>query len=378
MQYFLSARCVLRRLESPCVYDIGNDELYELDDEAFEFLRKCALPEGCGSGPSEKEFTDYCLGEGILSEGDPGVKRPPLNNSPLPSLRYLELQITRRCNLRCRHCYIGPPEDSELASDEVANALEEFETMQGLRVIITGGEPLLHRNFPAINALLPKYAVRKILVTNGTLITERILAGLNVDEIQVSIDGFTAAHEALRGIGTFKRAMGSIELAISAGFDVSVSTMVHSENLEDFKGLEETFRSAGVKDWTVDIPCPEGNLKENPSFSLAPEEAGRFLMYGWGEGLHGGGSGYACGLHLMSVMADGGCARCSFYSENPVGHVSGGLLKCWQKIRPIRLDELECDCNVLEACRGGCRYRASLLGSPFGKDLYRCKFFDKL
>jgi radical SAM protein with 4Fe4S-binding SPASM domain len=378
MKYFLSARCVLRRLESPCVYDIGNDELYELDDEAFEFLRKCALSEGCGSGPNERELTDYCLGEGILSEADPGVRRPELNDRPVPSLRYLELQITRRCNLRCRHCYIGPPEDSELAPDEVANILEEFEAMQGLRVIITGGEPLVHRDFPAINGLLPKYAVRKILATNGVLITERILAGLNVDEIQVSIDGFTAAHEALRGIGTFKRAMGAIELAISAGFDVSVSTMVHSENLEDFAGLEETFRSMGVKDWTVDIPCPEGNLKENPLFSLSPEEAGRFLRYGWGEGLHGGGAGHACGLHLMSVMADGGCARCAFYSENPVGHVSEGLTDCWLKLRPIRLDELKCDCGVLEVCRGGCRYRASLLGDPYGKDLYRCEFFDKL
>jgi radical SAM protein with 4Fe4S-binding SPASM domain len=374
MKYFLSARCTLRRLESPCVYDIGNDELYELDDEAFEFLRKCASPEGC----DERELTDYCLGEGILSEADPGVRRPPLNNSPLPSLRYLELQITRRCNLRCRHCYIGPPEDSELTPDEVEKILGEFETMQGLRVIITGGEPLAHRDFPAINGLLPKYAVRKILATNGTLLTESILARLNVDEIQISIDGFTAAHEALRGQGTFKRAMSAIELAISAGFDVSVSTMVHSENLEDFAGLEETFRSMGVKDWTVDIPCPEGNLKENPSFSLSPEEAGRFLRYGWGEGLHGGGIGHACGLHLMSVMADGGCARCSFYSENPAGHISEGLADCWLKLRPVRLDELKCDCDVLEACRGGCRYRASLLGDPYGKDLYRCEFFDKL
>jgi radical SAM protein with 4Fe4S-binding SPASM domain len=378
MRCFLSARCVIRRLESPCVYNIESDELYELDDEASEFLARCASPEGCEPAKSEREFTDYCLNEGILAAADPGVIRPPSNASPVPSLRYLELQITRRCNLRCRHCYIGPPEDSELTPIEVGKIVGEFEAMQGLRVIITGGEPLVHRDFPAINSLLPNYSVRKILETNGTLITKRVLEGLNVDEIQVSIDGFTAAHEALRGRGTFRCSMSAIELAISAGFDVSVSTMVHSENLDDFKGLEKTFRSMGVKDWTVDIPCPAGNLKENPSFSLPPEEAGRFLGYGWGEGLHGGGADYACGLHLMSVMADGGCARCSFYSEKPVGNFSEGLGKCWLKITPIRLDKLKCDCNVLETCRGGCRYRAALLGDPHGKDLYRCKFFDKL
>jgi radical SAM protein with 4Fe4S-binding SPASM domain len=365
-------------LESPCVYDINGDELYELDKEAFEFLQKCASPEGCEAQASKSGVIDYCREEGIIVEADPGVRRPSVNDSPAPSLRYLELQITRRCNLRCRHCYIGPPEDSELKPEDIKGILREFESLQGLRVIITGGEPLVHRDFQPINDLLPHYAVRKILVTNGTLITEKLLHDLNVNEVQVSIDGFKAAHEALRGHGTFARSMHAIEQATGAGFDVSVSTMVHSDNLDDFPELEETFRSMGVKDWTVDIPCPEGNLKENPSLSLSPEKAGRYLEYGWGEGLHGGGQGHACGLHLMSVMADGNCARCAFYSEKPVGHISEGLLHCWQKLKPIRLEALKCDCDVIEACRGGCRYRASLLGDPYGKDLYRCKYFDKL
>ncbi len=236
----------------------------------------------------------------------------------------------------------------------------------------------MHRDFRAINNLLPDYALRKVLVTNGTLMNRGLLETLNVEEIQVSVDGLEAAHEALRGKRTFRRAMRSIEEALGAGFDVSVSTMVHSENLDDFDAMENTFRSMGVKDWTVDIPCPEGNLKENPSFSLPPDVAGRYLGYGWGEGLHGGDTGYACGLHLMSVMADGGCAKCAFYSGEPTGHISEGLMKCWQGVKPIRLEELRCDCDVLEACRGGCRYRAALLGDPLGKDLYKCAFFDRL
>jgi len=369
---------VLKRLETPSVYDVRTDELYELDDEAFEYLRGCASSEGCDGADGDGEFVKYCLSEGILADEDPGVRRPPINESPVPSLRYLELQITRRCNLRCRHCYIGPTEDTELSVEEIRKVLDEFEAMQGLRVIITGGEPLMHRDFKAINEMLPRYALRKVLITNGTLLTDKTLKDLNVDEILVSLDGLCAAHEALRGPGTFERTMQAIERAIGAGFDVSVSTMVHPMNLGDFDELAVILRSMGVRDWTVDIPCPEGNLKDNPSFALTPQEAGRFLEYGWGDGLHGGGQGHACGLHLMSVMADGGCARCAFYSENPVGNISEGLLECWRRIRPTRLEELTCDCDVIEACRGGCRYRAELFGDAFGKDLYRCVFFGKI
>jgi len=61
MNYFLSENVVLKRLETPTVYHIKKDELYELDDESFEFLSKCMSKRGCDS--DAKEFIDYCLRE---------------------------------------------------------------------------------------------------------------------------------------------------------------------------------------------------------------------------------------------------------------------------------------------------------------------------
>ncbi len=377
MRFYLSPGCALKHLEAPSAYSIKSDELYELDPEAFEFLNKCSSPEGCES--PENEFTGYCLKEGILTGERVAARRPPPLKSPEPSLRYLELQITRRCNLRCGHCFLGPPVATELAVEEVARVLEEFERMQGLRVLITGGEPLTHSRFDEINALLPGFSLRKVLLTNGVLLDEKTLKGLNVDEIQVSLDGLEKAHDELRGAGTFKRAMECVERALAVGLDVSVSTMAHPGNLGDFDGLERALGKLGVKDWTVDVPCAVGNLKKNPSFRLSPEDAGESLRYGFGQGLHGGGEGYACGLHLMSVAADGVCAKCAFYSEeSPEGHIGEGLGRCWGRIRHTRLDELQCDCDEVDRCRGGCRYRAGLLGSPLGKDLYKCSAYDKL
>ncbi len=374
MRYYLSGRCVLRRLETPSVYDIESDELYELDEDAFEFLACCASPGGCSS--DNGIFIDYCVQEGILVTGPVAVRRAPVVRSPAPSLRYLELQVTDRCNLRCRHCFIGERGSNELSPDEIGAVLSEFEAMQGLRVLITGGEPLLYSRFAELNRMLSGYSLRKVLFTNGSLLTRKILRELAVHEVQVSIDGLKEAHDSLRGEGSFESALNAVRTCAAEGVCVSVSTMVHAKNLGDFDAMQELFDGIGVKDWTVDVPCETGRLEQNRDFLVDPATGGRYLAYGRGEGLHTSTPGFACGLHLMSVSAAGGISKCTFYAGREAGTVRDGLLRCWKKIPPVRLAALKCDCAHLEQCRGGCRYRAELLDGPFGRDLCRCALYN--
>lgn len=373
MTFYLSEYVCLKWLESPSLYHIKKDELYELDEKAFDFLRRCE--DGCSS--DNKDFIDYCLKEGLLTEKKIERKRPPLNKSPDPSLRYLELQITERCNLRCRHCYIKEHRPIDLSFESIKRVLKEFEELQGLRVLISGGEPLMHPDFERINEILPEFFLRKVLFTNGMLLSRDLLKSLNLEEIQISMDGLQKGHEALRGKGTFKKAMRAIELALEEEFDVSIATMVHTENIDEFDEMEKLFKSLGIKEWNVDVPCAIGTLKNYPYFQLKPEEAGRFLRYGFGGGLHSSFEGFACGLHLIAVMADGRVAKCTFYGEQPVGTIEDGLRACWSRIRPVSLRELRCDCEYIDLCRGGCRYRALLSGDEYDIDPYRCIMYKK-
>ncbi len=373
MSYYLARRAVLKWLETPSIYQIANDELYELDNDSFRFLKDCAGEQGCPSRDSA--FTDYCVEEGLLTNETAFVRRPLLKQSPSPSLRYLELQITDACNLRCRHCYIDTATPRELPLGQIESLLKEFEDMQGLRVLITGGEPLLHSRFQEINEMLPDFFLRKVLFTNGVLLRKDTINSLKVDEIQVSIDGLEKAHDAIRGSGNFTRALDAVKLALDAGFAVSISTMVHRANLGDFDAMERLFQNMGIKDWTVDVPSVIGRLKDNVELQVGPREGGRYLGYGYGGGLHSAAQGFGCGYHLMSVLADGSMAKCTFYRDQPVGSAKEGLAEAWKKIQPVRLKNLSCNCEYIDVCRGGCRYRAELLKGKGGKDPYRCTLY---
>jgi len=376
MTYHLSGRAVLKWLETPAIYHMDNDELYELDADSFRFMKGCMTNEGCRS--KDGAFIDYCMDEDLLTTKNIVARRPALLHAPVPSLRYLELQITDSCNLRCKHCYSGEGAGSELSPERIRGLLAEFEEMQGLRLLLSGGEPLLHSRFGEINEMLPDFFLRKVLFTNGVLLRKEVLRSLKIDEIQVSIDGLEAAHDAVRGAGMFNRSLQAIRLALDAGFDVSVSTMVHRANLADFDAMQKFFRDLGIKDSTVDVPCAAGRMKQHTELVVSPDEGGKYLGYGFGGGLHSSGQGFGCGLHLMAVMADGKAAKCTFYGDRAIGTIDRGLRPVWQKMKPVLLKDLACDCDYIEVCRGGCRYRAELMSGEGGKDPYRCTLYGIL
>ena len=365
----LSRDCSIRALDRPYVYNRATDELYELDSESLAFLRDCARGlTGEDSGP----FVEYCLKEGILVESDGQTEGPAPLTSPIGFLRYLELQLTARCNLRCKHCYLGDAKARDLPLPLAFKTMEEFDAAGGLRLLLSGGEPLLHEDFPAINERLPEFGFRSVLLTNGTLIDRNIARLLKVQEAQVSLDGMERAHDYIRGYGNFRKAINAIGSLMDAGIAVSVATMVTSLNSGDFAGMVRLMESLGVKEWNVDVPVPSGRLIDNDCLMLDPEEAARYHEYGFGGGFHHGPEGYACGAHLLSIGPDGSVAKCGFYLDRPAGNINQGLRACAEMVRPIKLEEIDCDCEQKEACRGGCRYRATFYSNSLGPDPVRC------
>jgi radical SAM protein with 4Fe4S-binding SPASM domain len=371
--FAIAPHCSLKRLEEPTLYDIENDELYELGEEAYEFLLKCSQGERVSIRKEDEEFIQYCLSEKLIFISETPVKTSGVPHpSPIPSLRYLEFQITDRCNLRCRHCYIGESLHQDLPLEKILMVLKEFEEIQGLRLLLSGGEPLLHPHFWEINEILRDYSFHSVILSNGMLINKATAEKLRVHEVQVSLDGMKQGHESIRGEGAFEKTLQAIDNLLETNIRVSIATMIHRKNLKEFDKLASLIQSKNIVEWNVDIPCITGRMEKNKDLWVSPSEAGQFLHYGYGGGLHSSEKKASCGAHLCAIIANGDIAKCGLFSQEPVGSIDEGLRACWERVPRILLKELQCNCSEIEECRGGCRYRAKLQGDIYQPDLFQC------
>ncbi len=350
----------LRKLEDYFVYHRGRDELYEIDEKAASFLEACNGTKQGSSLTDEWEFVEYCLEEGILeSREKPDEIKNEIRVSPLPSLRYLELQLTGRCNLKCRHCYLGVTGKTDLELETALGIAEEFYSLGGLRLLISGGEPLLYPRLADFLKEISSLKIRRVLLTNGTLIEKKNIDIIDVEEIQFSLDGWEDGHDRLRGKGSFVKTIEGIKTAVDAGKQVSLATMIHGGNLRDFEMMKDFAREIGAREWGIDIMCFAGSLRDNSNLIVPYEKAAEYMKYSYGGGYHGSSEGYACGRHLMTVRPDGTAVKCGFYDKS-LGNAGESLEKCWLSLEHIKIDQMKCrSCAVVSECCGGCRFRAA-------------------
>ncbi len=367
----------LKFLENTYLFDKKNDELYELDNNAIDFFLKCSGEYKLYQIIKDFQSLVYLLKNDIIYLSNFPSKRIinlPQIHPPKPTLRYLEIQLTSLCNLQCKHCYLGGTENIHIDFNLLKRILDEFEYLQGLRVIFSGGEPFLYKDISKLIEILNDYTFRKVFLSNGTIIKEEFLK--NIDEIQVSIDGLEDSHDFIRGKGTFKKILKNIKKIKEKNIDLSVATMIHKRNLYEFDKLEKFIKSLNVKEWGIDVPVITGNLKKFKYLSVSPEEAVIPLSKKFGGSFHEPVKNYGCGVHLATVFPNGKIAKCGFYYNSPFGDLKKETLSsALQKRRFVYLSELDCfkiDCKFIEDCRGGCRFRA---GNNFTKDEYMCSFY---
>lgn len=368
----------LKVLETPCAYNRLNDELYELSDEALRFLRGCDGTRRAGELGAEEGFLAYCIEEGLVETLDrPRRREVRVGENESPSLRYLMVEVTDRCNLRCRHCYLGDAGASDLAWDTLRRALDDFDAMGGLRLMVTGGEPLLYPRFDDLNRLLRERSFRAVLITNGTLMGEVALDGLEFQEVQFSVDGLEAGHDHLRGEGSYRKVTAALRETMARGIDVSVATVIHSRNLGELEALGEALSALGVSSWTLEFPVPSGRMGDNRGLMPDPVQAAPLFDMEWGWGAHEGAEGYACGAHLACLEPSGRLVKCGYYRDISGGPAAGGLRRAWRDLPRMRPRGACAACDILDECGGGCRYRAELMAGKDGPDPVMCARFGR-
>jgi radical SAM protein with 4Fe4S-binding SPASM domain len=368
------------------LFDAADFELYGIPSQASELLIKSIAPSDIdGLNNDEITFINDCLSKGLMffTDDDKHPSHCCSSQNVIDAPLYLLIHTTDKCNLQCKHCYLGNNKSRELPFESIATAVRQFSELAGLTVLVSGGEPLLHPDFKKINKLVNNFPLRFELLTNGTLFSKEIIRELQFHEVQISLDGWEDSHDKLRGHGSFAKSISAIRLLLDHGTSVSVATMITDYNTtddNDFNKLEQFCLFHAISNWSVTSPCKVGEWTKNAEYAMA--KARRAIQvtsrFGYGEGQHDFGMKYSCGANLCTIMPNGSIIGCVLMPDVKYGHIADGIEPAWSRRNPVRLVETECrDCIHVEICRGGCRVSAKeSSGSLYGKDQLQCAAID--
>jgi MoaA/NifB/PqqE/SkfB family radical SAM enzyme len=165
----------------------------------------------------------------------------------LESLPILALHVHTACNCRCVMCDIwkANADKRDISSDDLARHIDDIRALRVQRVMLTGGEPLLHRNLWALCAQLQALRIRITLVTTGMLIEPHAAEiASSVDTVVISLDGDHEVHDAVRRVkGGFERiARGVIALRAEVPAPRLIARCVVQKS--NFSSLHETIAAA--------------------------------------------------------------------------------------------------------------------------------------
>jgi radical SAM protein with 4Fe4S-binding SPASM domain len=327
--------------------------------------------------------------------------------------------ITNRCNLRCDHCYMAADAHVRPAelSDEETIALVRQMGERGLPALfISGGEPMLRKNFWEILELARSYDVRVTVSTNCTLMTRdaaKRLKADGVDWIATSLYGPAEFHDAMVGVkGTRDRVVSAIKVLREEGVGVAIKTAISQSTwpyvydlIAEAKDLDcgliyfcdlitsgrsegedagriapEQWRELGdfiVEDILSEESKLEWDIGAMPSF--IPFVAEKLLARGIdvSNGLERLKTISACpvGKGHMNINSEGGIMPCQFAQDWTVGNIREmSLQDAVGELYALDLQESKgacapVACEYSRICRG-CRAKAwQRTGDPMAEDV---------
>ena len=145
--------------------------------------------------------------------------------------------ITRRCNLKCVHCYAHAKNQEfkdELTTEEGLKLLDDLADFGVPVVLFSGGEPLMRKDLSTLAEYAVSKGMRAVISTNGTLITEekaRELKKIGLSYVGISLDGMKKVNDRFRGVaGAYEMALKGIENCKKAGIKVGLRFTINKHN----------------------------------------------------------------------------------------------------------------------------------------------------
>ncbi len=326
------------------------------------------------------------------------------------------LNLTRRCNLACAHCYLDAGARrrggaDELATAEVTGILDQIAALSDeTLVVLTGGEPMLRKDIYEIARHASGLGLMAVLGSNGTLLDAERVAALQAAGVQavgISLDSLDPGyHNKFRGRdGSWTETMAGIDACRRAGLMVQIHFSVTDDNADELDDVIAFARSAGAVVLNIFFMVCTGRgesvtnisteVYDNvlrrvaeaardeqelvvrarcaPHFKRMALEMDPPLPLTLRDGYEAGGC--LAGTRYCRVTPEGELTACP-YMETSVGSLrADNFATLWQDaqlFQQLRAPELEGRCGACEYAKlcGGCRARplardGELMGEDF-------------
>lgn len=152
--------------------------------------------------------------------------------------------LTRKCNLKCVHCYAHATDVSgshELSTSEGKELINDLANFGAPVILFSGGEPLVRKDLVELAEYAVSKGMRAVISTNGTLISNemaRKLKDVGLSYVGISLDGMEEINDHFRGIkGAFQAALDGIENCKAAGIKVGLRFTINKFNTEEVPAI---------------------------------------------------------------------------------------------------------------------------------------------
>ncbi|MFC2038928.1 radical SAM/SPASM domain-containing protein [Chloroflexota bacterium] len=173
------------------------------------------------------------------------------------SIAIIQFQYNYTCNFHCQHCSVkrfqGKKDGRQFTMADVRELSRQADEMGLARFVITGGEPLVFKDFDTLIEAIDPQKFYINIDTNGWFLDEKKakhLKSIGVDRIQLSIDSLDAnEHDSFRKAkGSHARCMRAIDATLGAGLDIFIQTVVTKQRLyaDEFIEFVEYFNNRGI------------------------------------------------------------------------------------------------------------------------------------
>ncbi len=338
----------------------------------------------------------------------------------MTDLYLIAINLTRRCNLACDHCYMDAEtresgSDSELTTTEVKGLLDQVcsrtnETM----VVLTGGEPLLRKDLETLVAHGSRLGLAMVIGTNGVMLDEERVISLKAAGamgVGISLDSLNPAHhDAFRGCsGSWERTLNGMEACRKHELPFQVHFSVTEKNAHEVDAMIDFTRAVGAHILNIFFLVCTGRGESMSDITPARYEqvlhqlveaqkhssdliirarcAPHYKRVAYqldpespltrAQGYEGGGC--LAGIHYCRITPEGGITACPYIPIEEGNIRNTPFWEIWDQtpgFQQLREPELTGQCGKCEfqkLCRG-CRARPLAMGGSLMDDDPWCDY----